>query len=82
MQETIFFYEKSKSFEVRVSGREAKSAENSKRYFFSSKRKEKQKKMTDDDEVTIISHFRGYTGCSNKVGGHYFQSSLKLGEVK
>ena len=34
MQETIFFYEKSKSFEVRVSGREAKSAENSKRYFF------------------------------------------------
>ena len=68
MQETIFFYEKSKSFEVRVSG--AKSAENSKRYFFSSKRKEKQKKMTDDDEVTIISHFRGYTGCSNKFGGH------------
>ena len=38
--------------------------------FFSSKRKEKQKKMTDDDEVTIISHFRGYTGCSNKFGGH------------
>ena len=69
MQETIFFYEKSKSFEVRVSGREAKSAENSKRYFFRQNGR-RQKKMTDDDEVTIISHFRGYTGCSNKFGGH------------